>query len=657
MPQCHTTAGLGASMAEEAEGRDTGAEALGAGVDPAAIALALGGASREEADNFLRNQNALLRNQSSLIDIQKHHLTEQFKNLRLNIWEKRLGVLLRVATGVVGLIVGVGLALMIWDAAHADGLVIEEFSVPPDLASRGITGQVVASQLLDKLTLMQRETNSARAARSYSNYLGNDLKVEIPDTGISVGEIYRFLRGWLGHETHITGEIFRTANGLAITARTNGDVGATYTGSDADFNTLVQQAAENLYGSTQPYRYATYLANHGRADASIAILHTLVGPNEPAVDRGWAYNLWGILSQDIEGPAATRSRLKRGLEIYPELFVAQGNVALLETNMGQSEAALRDYQAALSLLNSHGPEVIAAETIDARRNNFISSIDVALGDYHDATQLRKTAFVTTSAQSPTTEIAVAEIGEHDPVAARDVLANPVPGGGQSPGYTALMTIRAAMQLDSEAQDWSAVLAEGEQAAALAQKYPGLRPLLLTMTDPLSAYAESRQSNVASADARISATSADCYACVRMRGTIAAVEGDWGKADYWFARAAALGPSLPNAYADWGQSLLERGDPDAAIAKFTVANQKGPKFADPLEMWGEALMKKNRSDLALAKFEEAEKYAPNWGRLHLKWGEALAYAKRRDDAQKQYAVAAGLDLSNDDRAELTRVGHG
>ena len=37
-------------MAEETEGQDTGAEASGAGVDPAAVALALGGASRERAD-------------------------------------------------------------------------------------------------------------------------------------------------------------------------------------------------------------------------------------------------------------------------------------------------------------------------------------------------------------------------------------------------------------------------------------------------------------------------------------------------------------------------------------------------------------------------------------------------------------------------------
>ena len=101
-------------------------------------------------------------------------------------------------------------------------------------------------------------------------------------------------------------------------------------------------------------------------------------------------------------------------------------------------------------------------------------------------------------------------------------------------------------------------------------------------------------------------------------------------------------------------MLAKGDPDGAIAKFTLANRKGPHFADPLEMWGEALIYMNRSDLALAKFEEAEKYAPNWGRLHLKWGEALFYAGKREEAKKQFSIAAHLDLSESDKVQLSRV---
>jgi hypothetical protein len=46
-------------MAEEADGQDGGAEASGAGADPFAAAMALGGASREEADVFLDDQRTV----------------------------------------------------------------------------------------------------------------------------------------------------------------------------------------------------------------------------------------------------------------------------------------------------------------------------------------------------------------------------------------------------------------------------------------------------------------------------------------------------------------------------------------------------------------------------------------------------------------------
>ena len=148
-------------------------------------------------------------------------------------------------------------------------------------------------------------------------------------------------------------------------------------------------------------------------------------------------------------------------------------------------------------------------------------------------------------------------------------------------------------------------------------------------------------------------------CLIARARIAGLKGDPVRADADFARAVNLAPSIPSAYADWGEALLARGDADGAIAKFKLANQKGPHFADPLEMWGEALMRQNHSDLALAKFAEAEKYAPNWGRLHLKWGEALVYAGQ--DAMKrakQFARAAQLDLTTADKAELAKAGtHG
>jgi len=108
---------------EETEGLEpdaTGADTIGAsGVDPVAVALALGGARRDEADAFLRKQSAFLENQSALIADQRHHLHEQLRQFHLGIWEKRQGVLLRVGTACVGIAVAVGLGLMVWDAKHS----------------------------------------------------------------------------------------------------------------------------------------------------------------------------------------------------------------------------------------------------------------------------------------------------------------------------------------------------------------------------------------------------------------------------------------------------------------------------------------------------------------------------------------------------------
>ena len=149
-------------MTEEIESQETGAEASGAGVDPAAVALALGGASREDAGAFLKDQRTVLLKQGALIDDQRHHLREQFKQLRLNIWQQRLGVVLRIATGVVGIAVAAALVFMIWTASQSNGLLIEPFSVPPELAQRGLTGQVVAAKLLDNLSQIQAQAASLR---------------------------------------------------------------------------------------------------------------------------------------------------------------------------------------------------------------------------------------------------------------------------------------------------------------------------------------------------------------------------------------------------------------------------------------------------------------------------------------------------------------
>ena len=80
---------------------------------------------------------------------------------------------------------------VVQQAAQADGLRVEPFSVPPDLAANGLTGQVVAARLIDRLSELQSQTNTGRPPRyAYSVRWGDKtIKLEIPETGVSLEDM------------------------------------------------------------------------------------------------------------------------------------------------------------------------------------------------------------------------------------------------------------------------------------------------------------------------------------------------------------------------------------------------------------------------------------------------------------------------------------
>ncbi len=61
-------------MSEETAGADSASEGSGAGVDPVAVSLALGGASQAQFDAFLEKQSVLVEKQSHLADLQAKEL-------------------------------------------------------------------------------------------------------------------------------------------------------------------------------------------------------------------------------------------------------------------------------------------------------------------------------------------------------------------------------------------------------------------------------------------------------------------------------------------------------------------------------------------------------------------------------------------------------
>ena len=635
----------------EGEQSAEGPEGTGPATDPSAAALALMGASREDAGAFLKKQGAL-------IDDQRHHLNEQFKHqldqLRLGTWEKRLGVLLRIATAITGIAFASGIAFLIWGAAHSGDLLIDSFSIPPDMAARGITGQAVASKLLDDLSLMESQSSTVRAPQSYANnWSQSDIKVDIPETGISLGELDRFLREKFGHDTHVSGEVERTASGLSLTARAAGQNADTVTGPDTDLDKLVLNLAELVFKRAEPYRYGIYLVSHGRVTEAIAVFSN-VAATGPATERTWAYVGWGNAIVARDGLDAKLRLVQQAVALDPNFPPALANVSATEDARSHPEEGLRVNRL---LVKAYDSESAKASLTDASRlrskATYVVRTNTALGAFHEGAEYfsRLNAAGPRAGQTaPWAELAAYQAGEHDVTAARATMAPTQLDSGVAPGITAFTSMRAMLVVDSEAQDWTGVLSQAKAMEDLFPRFPGARYFAIQAT-PMAAIAEARLGHFAQAEARIAPTKADCYDCLIARAKIAAMQKQEARADYWFALAVKAASSIPFAYAEWGQALKERGDFTGAVAKFTLANQKGPHFADPLEMWGEVLIAQNRSDLALEKFTEAEKYAPNWGRLHLKWGEALLWTREPSEAQKQFARAGELDLTAAEKAEL------
>jgi len=473
-------------VSEETNGQDTGTEAVAGGVDPVAAALALGGASREGADAFLKKHG-------SLIDIQKHHLQVQLRQVHLSIWKEYLGVMLRVATAVVGLAVASGIALMVRDASRSNGLLIEPFSVPPELAARGLTGEVVAARFLDKLQAMQAATYSDRPASSFQNNWGSEIKVEIPETGLTFGELDKLLRDKFGHASHVTGEVFKTADGVALTARLDNALPQTFTGADAKIDDLAQQAAEAIYRDSQPYRFSEYLEQRGRIAEAFAVIAKLATDGPPG-ERGWAYAQWSLMDINDHGDAAA-ARL-HGLQA-----LAQGGSAAVDAEIAlvsAEEWSGHDQKALLYSIDLQAKsQVRAPEQTEAffNENRLVATawLENLSGDYDDAARhwrgMEKEADDEDLKGIPGLEdmrilspalTATALALNHDPAAARAAIAangqqddNNLLTADADDAFSALPHYWIA----AEAGNWSAALADARAADTWLAANKTARPLM------------------------------------------------------------------------------------------------------------------------------------------------------------------------------------
>ena len=589
----------------EAPGALAGAEAFAAAV--AAIA------SRQDPE-VARDTSAFLKEQTRLLQTQRRHLDDehalritQLRHQSKLLRGQRIGqgfrIVFQVAVALLALVIIIGIAVMLRDAFTSRSVVIESFDTPSSLAVGGITGKVVASGLLDELARLQAATLGLRVRmRSLRNAWSSEVQLEVPQVGISIGEISRLLKARFGHDLHISGDVVEAPSGLALTVRGDGVAAKTFRGAAGALDSLTRQAAEYVYAQSQPGQWAFYLASTGRYDECIAFALEAFSRTEPA-ERGTLLVGLGIalgLSGQHEEAVAT---LRRAIAIDPAEYAGRSDLIWEETVVGDEEGAWR---AGMEMLRYAGgrpgraPE-LWYHNFDDLTGNLLAERDAMVAD-RDSTGGTGQTF------SINEQIAGIEIRLHDLVAAGQTLGLMRPNEGLVGGSHA---VRAEMA--AEAGDTQSAASEIEAAAtACAQSSIG-RTGNCVMLICQTALFEEQGGRQDKADAALGAGGhhLDCY---RFRGDILDHRGDWTGAQKAYSDAVALAPDLPAGYYSWGLALARHGDLAGAIEKLKDANQRGPHWADPLKAWGDVLARQERPKEALTKYDEALSYAPNWKQL-------------------------------------------
>jgi tetratricopeptide (TPR) repeat protein len=635
----------------------TGSEA-NAKTDAAALTTALGAAgASEEAREYLRKQSRLADLQIENVRLQNENLQklDEFEgsHLRWRRFNDQMRGAMQIMLVVIGAAVVVAIGAAVWSASLAEGLVVDSFSVPPQFAQAGMGGDIIAADMTQRIAAVRDSANEHSIAHSKDVRLGRDeeIKVDIPDTGISLGEVSRYLRSWLGHERHLSGSVRSLADGkIALSVALGGADAETFTGFTGDLDKLEQQAAEHVFQGVDPSNYVLYLKGTHRNNEVLPAIRNLIHVADSPGMLSDGYSLWGNWTRSVGDLPLAMKRLRVAAAIDPKALPPHMEMMFTAEDMGHDEVALREAHALSSFRQvdqyawreGNGFAQVLEQGViesDTKAGNFdramsdncdlmCSSIGLLLGRAEFAARM------------------------HDIARSHALIDQAL----ASDGVDAEDASRARYFADAEADNWKEAVADARayDDAMTSGKTRLGQITARTNVRPLLAYALARTGDLKDAHVTIDQIPGDCAPCEVARGNIDALEKNWGGAAWWFARAIRDAPSIPFAYADWGAMLLAKGDLDGAIAKFSLANQKGPHFADPLEMWGEALIRENRSDLALVKFEEANKCAPNWGRLRLKWGEALLWTGDKVVAAKQFAIASGLDLTPQEKSELARM---
>ncbi|WP_162888062.1 hypothetical protein [Sphingomonas mesophila] len=578
--------------------------------NPVEIAMVAASSGRPLPD-AARN---VLEKHALLIDCQAELAKAQTVEIRLRHVGERVRAAMWASLAILAFLLVALVISVVVKAARSDALIVQGFRVPPSLAATGLTGEVVATQVLDKLAELQENSESTRAASTYASNWEDELKIDIPNTGATTDQVWKLLRGWLGKETRITGEVIETGAGLALTARVGAMPGRRFVSETRSLDELVTRAAELIYRSSQPYRYAITLpiTDPVKRKERLELLRELTAdPSE--LERKWAYNGLAVVLREEGDFRGSLAMIDKALAIDPEMVPATGNQATIYQLLGQDQKYVETMkrQYALPLNEEYDRRIVEANNCLSRAR--LGSVTRSIADLTWSLEcLERTGAFVNSTYYTQAQLALMR---RDPQALAAVTypdTNPLLKNLNAASYDLSRALldRVPADLATSLARYRAALA----AYSATAPTPYYRATLPTFGWPAEAEALSALGRHREAEALIARTPLDCYDCLRVRGHVARGIGNRAAAQSWYLKAAGQGPRLAPAFLDWGRLLLDSGRLQTAEVKLREAARLAPTWPDARKYYGDVLARQGKRREALAEYAAATRLAPKWTEL-------------------------------------------
>ena len=160
-----------------------------------------------------------------------------------------------------------------------------------------------------------------------------------------------------GHDLHIDGDLVQTESvgsapgGLALTVRGDGVPAKTFDGAAGDLDKLTTQAAEYVYGRSQPAQYAIYLIGADRNADAVAFLAGAYPRARTDDERAKLAHQWGNAYGGLNLPAKSVEKQRLAMSLVKprsrEWWINWSNLTGSVATAEGEEAGWRESQAFL----------------------------------------------------------------------------------------------------------------------------------------------------------------------------------------------------------------------------------------------------------------------------------------------------------------------